>query len=81
MEGKGFKNTMKITFKGSQKAWNSFLKPPINTLAPIIGMAVGAKSKNPQVGQATANTLKSISGEKILSLTDMHGNVLRLKVM
>ena len=44
-------------------------------------MAVSAKTKNPKVGQATTNILKSISGGKILSLTDMHGNGLRLKVM
>ena len=44
-------------------------------------MAVGAKSKNKQVGVATTNILKSLTGGKILSLTDMHGNGLRLKVM
>ena len=44
-------------------------------------MAIGAKSKNPQVGEATTNTLKRISGGKIFSLTDMHGNRFRLKVM
>ena len=81
MEGSGFKNTMKKTFKGSQTAWNKFLKPTINSLAPVIGMAVGAKTKNPKVKAATTNILKSISGGKILSLTDMHGRGLRLKVM
>ena len=44
-------------------------------------MAVGPKSKNKQVGQATNNILKSLTGGKILSLTDMHGRGLRLKVM
>ena len=44
-------------------------------------MAVSAKTKNPKVGQATTNILKSISGGTILSLTDMHGRGLRLKVM
>ena len=42
---------------------------------------IGAKSKNQKVGQATTNILKSISGGKVISLTDMHGNGLRLKVM
>ena len=46
LEGAGFKNTLKKIFKGSQTAWNKFLKPTINTLATVIGMAVGAKSKN-----------------------------------
>ena len=81
LEGAGFKNTMKKIFKGSQAAWNNFLKPTINTVAPVIGMAVGAKSKNTKVGAATTNILKSLTGGKILSLTDMHGNGLRLKVM
>ena len=81
LEGNGFKKTMKKFSKGSQTAWNKFLKPTINTLAPVIGMAVGAWSKNAKVGAATTNVLKSLTGGKILSLTDMHGNGLRLKVM
>ena len=44
-------------------------------------MAVGAKTRNPKIAQATTNILKSISGGKRLSLTDLHGNGLRLKVM
>ena len=74
LEGARFKNTMKKIFKGSQTAWNKFLKPTINTLAPVTVMAVGAKSKNKQVGAATINILKSLPGGKILSLTDMHGH-------
>ena len=71
VEAAGFKNTTKKRYKGSQTAWNKFLKPTINTLAPLIGMVVGAKSKNKQVGAATTNILKSLTGGKILSLTDM----------
>ena len=81
LEGAGFKNTIKKLFKASQTAWNKFLKPAVNIAAPFIGMAVGAKSKSPKIGQATTNILKSISGGKILSLTDMNGRGLRLKVM
>ena len=45
-------------------------------------MAVSAKTKNPKVGQATTNLLRTISGGKILSLTDMHSSAgLRLRVM
>ena len=40
-----------------------------------------SESTNPKAGQATTNILNSISGGKILSLTDMHGHGLRLKVM
>ena len=81
LEGAGFKNTKKKIFKGSQTAWSQFLKPTINTLAPVIGLAVAAKSKNAKVGAATTNILKFLTGGRVLSLTDMHGNGLRLKVM
>ena len=80
LKGNGFKNERK-KFKRTEKAWNKFLKPAVNVAASIIGMAVGAKIKNQKVGQATASTLKSISRVKVLSLTDMHGNGLTLKVM
>ena len=33
-EGKGFENTMKKIFKGSQTAWNKFLKPALNIASP-----------------------------------------------
>ena len=81
LERNGFKNTMKNIFKGSQTAWNKFLKPAVSIASPYIGMVVSAKTKNPKVEQATANILKSISGGKNLSLTDLHGNDFRLKVM
>ena len=80
-EGAGFKDTMKKYFKGSQTAWNIFLKPTVNIAEAFIGMHVGEKTKDPKVAQATTNILKSISGGKILSLTDLHGNGLRLNVM
>ena len=66
-------------FEGTQSAWKKFLKPAINATAPFIGMAVTAKTKNPKFGQATTDILKSISGGKILGLTDMHVHGLRLK--
>ena len=72
---------MKKIFKGSQTARNKFFKHAVNVAAPFIGIAVGDKTKNPKVARATTNFLKSISGGKILSLTDMHGNGLRIKVM
>ena len=68
-------------FRGTQTARNKFPKRAINATAPFIGMAVSAKTKNPKVGQATTSLLKSTSGGKILSLTDMHGRGLRLRVM
>ena len=81
LEGRSIKNKLKSIFRGTQAAWKKFLKPAINATAPFIGMAVSAKTKNPKIGAATTNILKSISGGKIFSLTDIHGNGLRLKVM
>ena len=81
LQGGSIKSKLQKFFKGTQTAWNKFLKPAINATAPFIGMAVSAKTENPKVGQATTNILKSIIGGKILSLTDMHGRGLRLEVM
>ena len=81
LETAGFRNTIKEIFKGSPTAWKKFLKPAVNPLAPVNGMAAGAKTKNKQVRAATTNILKSLLGGKILRLTDMHGNGLRLKIM
>ena len=49
LEGNGFKDTMRSFFNGSQTAWNKFFKPTVNTLAPIIGKAVEARSGNPRL--------------------------------
>ena len=57
-----------------------FSKPAVFLEAPVLGMAVGAEIKNPQVGQATANILKTISGGQILPSTDMHRIGLRFRV-
>ena len=81
LEGGLIKRKLKSILRGTKIAWDSFRKPTTNTLAPVIGMAVSAKTKNPKVGAATTNILKSISGGKILSLTDMHGRGSRLKIM
>ena len=78
LEGGSIKNKLQKIFKGTQTAWNKFLKSAINATAPFIGMAVSAKTKNPKVGQAMTNILKNISGGKFLSLTDMHGHGLRV---
>ena len=80
LEGNCFKNTMQKLFEGSQSAWNKFLKS-VNVAATFIGLAVSAKTKNQKVGLAAAYILKSISGGKVRSLTDMHCRGFRLKVM
>ena len=72
---------IKNLFKGTQTAWNGFLKPAPNMTAPDIGMALASKITNHQVGHTTTNILKSFSLVRILSSTDMHNNGLRLKVI
>ena len=81
LEGGSIENKLKSLFRGTQTARSNFLKPIINATAPFMGMAVSSKTKNSKVGQATTNILKSLAGGKVLSLTDMQGNGLRLKVM
>ena len=81
LESGSNKSNLEKVFKGTQTAWRKFLKPAVRVAAPFIGMDVIAKTKNPKVGAATTNKIKSISGGKILSWTDMHGNGLRIKVM
>ena len=81
LDGGSIKKKLKSIFRVTRVPWNKFLKPTLNTLAPVISMAVGAKSNNPQVGQATTYILKSISDGKTLPLTDLNVNGLRLKVM
>ena len=44
-------------------------------------MAIAAKTKNLEIGKATVTILKSISGGRVLSLTDMYGNGLHLRVI
>ena len=81
LEGGSIKSKIQKIFKGTQTAWNKFIKPGLKRATPLISAAVAAKTKNPQSAQITKSILKSISGGKILSLTDMHGRGLRLKVM
>ena len=47
---------------------------------PLMSAAIAAKTNNPQSAQITSNISKSLTGGKILSLTDMQGHGLRLKV-
>ena len=75
------KSKQQNIFRGIPTAWTKFLKPAFNATAPFIEMAVRAKTKNPKVGQATTNILKSISGVKNLGLINMHGHGLTLKAM
>ena len=81
LEGGSIKSKLQKIFRGTQTAWNKFIKPDLKMATPLISAAVAAKTKNPQSAQVTNSNLKSLTGGKILSLTDIHGNGLRLKVM
>ena len=81
LEGGSLKSKLQKFFRGTKKAWDSFIKPGLKTATPLISAAVAAKTKSPQSAQITNNILKYLTGGKILSLTDMHGRGLRLKVM
>ena len=81
LEGGLIKSKLQKIFKGTQTAGNKFLQPRLKMATPLISTTVAAKTKNPQSDQITNNFLKYLTGVKILSLTDMHGNGLRIKVM
>ena len=67
-------------FQRNKKAWYSFIKPGLRMATPLISAALSAKTEIPQSAQITNNISKSLTGGKVLSLTDMHGRGLRLKV-
>ena len=81
LEGGSVKSKLQKISKGTNKAWDSFIKPGLKMAAPLISAAVAAKTKNPQSAQITNIILKSLTGGKILSLSEMHGHDLRLRVM
>ena len=81
LEGGSIQSKLHKIFSGTKKAWDSFIKPGLQMATPLISAAVAAKTKNPQSAQVANSILKSLTGCKILSLTDMHGRGLRLKVM
>ena len=81
LEGGSIQSKLQKIFRGTKKAWDNFVKPGLKLATPLISAAVAAKTKNPQSAQVTNSFLKSSTGGKILSLTDIHGIGLRLKVM
>ena len=82
LEGGSIKSKLQKIFRGTKKARDNFIKPGLKMATPLISAAVAAKTKNPQSAQVANTILKSLTGDKILSLTDMHsGTGLRLRVM
>ena len=81
LEGGSIKSKLQKIFRGTKRAWDSFIKPGLKMATPLISAAVAAKTKNPHSAQVTNSILKTLTGGEILSLTDMNGRGLRLKVM
>ena len=81
LEGGSIKTKLQKISSGTKKAWDSFIKPGLIMATPLISAAAAAKTKSPQPAQITNNILKALPGSKIISLTDLHTNGLRLKVM
>ena len=55
----------------------NFLKSGFKIASPNILAGVVAKTKNPQAGEAPSKILESLTGGRVLKLTNMHGNGLR----
>ena len=81
LESGSIKSKLKSIFRSTKKACDSFIKPSLKMATPLISAANAAKTKNLQSTQITNKILKSLTGGKIISLTDKHGRGLRLKVM
>ena len=79
-EGDSIKGKLQKKFEGTQAAWNKYPKPGLKMATPLISAAIAAKTKKPESAQIMRNILKSLTSGKILSLTKLHGNGLRLKV-
>ena len=63
-------------FKGTKIAWDTlFIKPALEIASPYVRMAVAAKTKNPR------SIVEIIFGARVINLTYLHGNGLRLKVV
>ena len=54
LKGNGFDKKTEENFQETEKASMKFLKHAVNVGAPYIGLAVGSKTKNSNVSQATA---------------------------
>ena len=81
LEGGSIKSKLeKFSNRGTKKSWDSFIKLSLEMATPLISAAVAAKTKNPQSAQVTNSILKSLTGGRVLNLTDMHSRRLRLKV-
>ena len=61
LKGSGLKNKIHEYFKRFKKAWYTHLRPALVARALLIGMTVGAKTKNHKVAPPTTNNSKTLS--------------------
>ena len=81
LQGGSTKTKLTKTSRGTKKNGDSFIRTGLKMATPLISVAVAAKTKKPQSAQITNNILKTLIAGKILTLTDMHGKGLKVKVM
>ena len=79
LQGGTMKSRLQKIFRGTKNAWVSFIKSGLKMATALISAAVATKTKNPQTAQVANSILNSLTGGKIISLTDMHGRGLRFK--
>ena len=77
LDGGSIKSKFYKIIKGTQTAWNKLLKSGLKLATQLTSATKAARTKNPQSAQITSKIKKLLTGGKVLSLTDMHGNGLR----
>ena len=58
LEGGSIKSKLQNVFRGTRKAWDSFIKTGLKMATPLISATVSAKTKNTQSAQVTNSVLK-----------------------
>ena len=48
LEGGSIQTKLQKIFRGTEKAWDSFIEPGLKMATPLISAAVAAQTKNPQ---------------------------------
>ena len=51
LEVGSIRSKLQKKFRGTKKAWDSFIKPGLKMATPLISAAIAAKTKNPQSPQ------------------------------
>ena len=62
---------LRKTFRGTEKAGDSFIQPGLKMATQLISAAEAAKTRSPQSAQITNINILLLTGGEILSLTDL----------